>query len=380
MAFTGYTDTTVKYFRSWDSGAPAGSVQVADEINLILQGCLVNGYGQVTLDSVVVSSGVATATLSTGHNFTGVGPGYEVGPVLLIAGVTDKTDLNGEVRPLITSTTTFTFDATGVSDGAASGTITAKIAPAGWTNPYSGTNIEVFRQGGENQRYFRVDDSQSAAVSYAFIRGYAAMTDATDSGTDPFPTVAQYTNGLYLHKSNSNTTPRPWVVVATDTDIYLGIETAGNGVYYGGFFYGDMYDVDAGDSYNTCVASGSSSSSSSFAIASQGSLSGRCVCRNRAGDAGATAFVEYGPNAGGLFKILGTGGSTTVRIYPVEAWDSTSNPRGLSLKIRLSGEMDAYPSDSSPNMNNVFDTGGDLAKMVVAVRVASTSPCFFRIV
>jgi len=95
-------------------------------------------------------------------------------------------------------------------------------AAAGWSKVYSGTNKAVYRApAGDSRFYFRVDDS--ATVSSRLI-GYETMSDV-DTGTNPFPTNAQVSGGLYMRKS-ADATARPWVVAADGKRLYVGVGVA----------------------------------------------------------------------------------------------------------------------------------------------------------
>lgn len=180
----------VKYFHSAMRGAPALS-GTAGTLVALLDACLLTGFGQVTLTSLVVSGGVATATVSAGDTF-------DEYAVILIDGATPA-GLNGEQRVLSSTSTTFTF-ATTAPDGTATGTITAKYAPVGgWEKEFSGTNKAVYKSidPQANGHALRVDDSSG---QYAAVSGYVSMTDV-DSGTGPFPTTAQFSAGGFWSKS-----------------------------------------------------------------------------------------------------------------------------------------------------------------------------------
>ena len=76
-------NTEVKVFQNI-TGTDAGVPQLsgtAGALITVLDACLVNGYGSVTLDSITVTSNVATCTKSTGHGFTALGT---VGPVIRV--------------------------------------------------------------------------------------------------------------------------------------------------------------------------------------------------------------------------------------------------------------------------------------------------------
>lgn len=204
-------DTTVKYFHSLMSGAPTLN-GTAGSMLAVLDACLVNGFGSVTVDSLVVASGVATLTRAAGLSF-------EKDVVLLVAGATPGA-LNGEKRALSVSSTTATFDATGVADGAATGTITVKLAPAGWEKQHSGTNLAAYRSlsVSSNKPVVRVDDS---AGRVARVVGYESMADI-NSGTNPFPTAVQQSGGGYWPKSNAaDATSRRWIVVGDGRLFYM---------------------------------------------------------------------------------------------------------------------------------------------------------------
>lgn len=164
---------SAKWFCSTMQGAP-GLVNSIAGLQAVLDACLVNGFNSLTLTGITVSNGIATATRSLGH-------GYPLDSVVLIAGATPS-GLNGEKRVMSVGSTWFTFDAEGISDGAATGTITAKIAPAGWSLAFTGTNKRVYRSQNANspKSYYRIT---ADAQGYGLIQAYEGMTDV-DTGTN----------------------------------------------------------------------------------------------------------------------------------------------------------------------------------------------------
>ena len=122
-------DTSVKFFSYLHSGAPTLN-GVAGSLIDVLDACLVNGFGAVTVSTLSVASEVATVTVSTGHDLEMVG--VNTGPVISVSGATPAS-LNDEWRiDTVPSATQFTFRCPGRSDGSATGTISVKRAPAGW--------------------------------------------------------------------------------------------------------------------------------------------------------------------------------------------------------------------------------------------------------
>jgi hypothetical protein len=161
-------DTSVKYFHSGLTGAPVLS-GTAGSLVAVLDACLVNGFAVSAVASLVVASNIATATISGGHS-------AEVGSVVLVSGATPS-GLNSEKKVLSVGAgnTTLTFDAPGISDQTASGTISLKLAGAGWSKEFTGTNLAAYKSNnvaGTGCR-LRVDDT---AGKTARVVGYETMT------------------------------------------------------------------------------------------------------------------------------------------------------------------------------------------------------------
>lgn len=216
--------TEVKYFDSKMVGAPVMS-GLYGSLLAVLDACLVTGFNLKTVDSIVVVDGVATATVSTGH-------GIAQYAVILIAGAT-PVELNGEKRVTWINANTLKFDATGISNQTATGSITLKMAPAGWEKPFSGTNKAVFRSPNveSTRMYFRFDDTGNYNCK---VRGYETMSDI-DTGTGPFPTVGQMANGTYFFRSgvaNPSTAAKDWFIIANDRFVFIGNRGYSTGTNY----------------------------------------------------------------------------------------------------------------------------------------------------
>lgn len=256
-------DTTVKFLHSAMTGAPVLTGQAASLVAL-LDACLVNGFGSGTVDSVVIASGVATVTRAAGHPF-------EVGAVSLIAGATvSGGSINGEQKVLSATATTYTFDATGISDQTATGTITHKISPLGWSKAYSGTSLGAYKSvaAGATGFYLRVDDT---GTTVARVVGYETMTDV-NTGTAPFPTSTQLSGGGYWSKSSTaNGTARDWILVGDGLMFYFMCRpnTTNNSMSSVGFF-GDFKKEGSTDAYNCAIHAQTSDTSSSTPGAGNG--------------------------------------------------------------------------------------------------------------
>lgn len=205
-----YPLTPVRWFHSGMVDAPVLRGEAGALIEL-LDACLINGFCTRTLTSLVVSGGVATATISAGNP-------YEQHAVIRISGASIAA-LNGDHRIDTAGASSFTFPAPGVGDGAASGTITVIRSPAGWSKPFSGTNKAAYQSAdlGSTQLYIRLDDSNP---NYCDVRGYENLSNI-DTGSGLFPTVAQQSNWWWTKSSTANATARPWALVADGSLIWL---------------------------------------------------------------------------------------------------------------------------------------------------------------
>jgi len=250
---TSPVDTTVKVFHSGMAGAPVLQPQVGSLVSL-LDACLVNGFGSLTLTGIVVSGGVATGS------YSGTFPAQPES-VVLITGVTGGlTALNGEQKTTAIGSGTFSF-ATAAADGTAAGTITAKMAPADWAVAFTGTDVRAYRSNDvtSNRYYCRVNDTNAVV---ARVVGYETMSDI-DTGTDRFPTDAQQSGGLFWNKgySSASTGAINWTVIANGKRFQIWIAWAmspnyGGSTYKGemGFVFGDFNSLKStADAYNTLI-------------------------------------------------------------------------------------------------------------------------------
>lgn len=245
--------SSVKYFHSAMTGAPTLN-GTAGTLVAVLDACLVNGFGLTGLDSIVVRDGVAMAQSSLGHPF-------EADTTALIAGSTVP-ELNGEFTVTGTTVNTFTFSAPGVANGTYTGSVTAKLAPAGWEKAFSATNVAAYRSADlmTTRCFLRVDDTGSTAARAV---GYENMLDA-NTGTGAFPTSAQLSGGYYWPKSTAaNSSPTYWVLVGDSKNFWLYVSAtttvASQGLAGWVSGFGDLASRKAGDAYG-CAIYGAASS------------------------------------------------------------------------------------------------------------------------
>lgn len=273
----------VKWFSHAMAGAPTLS-HADGTLIATLDACLKDGFGSVTLSSLVVSSGIATATVDTGHGFTDY-------VVVLIAGATPS-GLNGEKRITVTGANTFTFDATGISNQTATGTISAKVAPLGWEKAYSGTNKAVYRPQDTSgtRRYYRFEDAFAASTSYyASVVGYESMS-GIDTGSNPFPASAL---NIFKNYSATEQNARPWVLIGDGSAFYLIVWVYS--VWAHCHFVGDVVSVVPDDPYRAALIAHNTTGLSDhrFSTINNSLSAGHALCRNSVGAVGSVAFTTF---------------------------------------------------------------------------------------
>jgi hypothetical protein len=303
-------DTSVKLFHSDMPGAPVLSGTAGAAIALF-DACLVNGFGVKTVDSLVVVGGVATATIGTGHS-------ADVDCVVLIAGATPSA-LNGEQRVTAKTGSTVQFAAPGVSDQTATGTITLKIAPAGWAKAFAGTNKAAYTSADPASlgMYLRVDDSGSNDIR---VSGYETMSDV-DIGTGQFDALYPTAGGGYWPKSaTADSTARNWIIVADSRGFHFwavpnwSTPDHAQGM---GYWFGDTIPESSIDTY-CCLLESEPVAASSYAgaascmpLASSGTYAGMRMPRSFSGLGGLVSLGKYAASRAlnAIFVLSGSGPS-----------------------------------------------------------------------
>ncbi len=305
---------SVKRYYSGMTGAPTLSGTVGALITL-LDACLKDGFNVKAPTGATQTSGTATLSFSTSH-------GYAPGDVIALSGANESA-WNDEFLVLTTTTNSLTFAIGAGTTSPATGTLSCKIAPLGWTKPFSGTNKGAYLPKAQYvQCYLRVlDDSTvptSASGRWAKVRGYESMSDV-DTGTGPFPTVAQAANALSILKSStSDSVARNWWLVGDGGIFYLG--TGWNPAYttsYSGYSFGDPASLRSGDAYSALLSADQAGSDTipvypgaanffSTLGAYNGTQGGKYIARpyGQFGSAVAAGFI--GDNA--VSPTMGTGG------------------------------------------------------------------------
>ena len=227
-------------FDSSQVGAPVLSGS-AGALRAVIKACLVDGFGAGPVATLTVSGGIATATYAGAHPF-------KVGYVAQFAGAAPA-GLNGNKVILSATGTSVTFAAPGVPDGAATGTITSKAAPAGWQELFAGTLTNVLAVKPSVVEAtgcaLRVDDT---GTTNARVRAFESMSDIS-TGSGPFPLASQVSGGLWWPKSGTaDGVARPWWLFADERGFYLALAPQG-GDRFTLVWAGDVASLKSGDAY-----------------------------------------------------------------------------------------------------------------------------------
>lgn len=203
--------TTVKWYTDESRGAPVLS-GTAGALIALLDACLVTGFGSQAVSSLVIASGEATMTVAST-------PNPVAGSVVVVAGVTGgASSVNGEQRVTAIAGNTIKF-ATALSDQVATGTITTKMAAAGWVKEFTGTNLAVYRSPDVTgtRQWLKVDDSGTVS---ARMRAYESMADI---GTG----AEKWMDNYWFKSSAASSTAVAWAIFADAKTFYLRMN-AGN--------------------------------------------------------------------------------------------------------------------------------------------------------
>jgi hypothetical protein len=241
----------VIYHHSGETGAPVLN-NATGAMDALLNACLVTGFNTQTPTSIVVSGGVATVTKS-GHGFMDKA-------VVLVSGASPA-GLNGNQLITVTGSGEFTFPTT-AANGTASGTISIKKAPLGWTRPANSGNVSIYQRAGSSPICLRVNDSAANGASsiYTVVRMVWDWTDV-NTFTNSAPSVAQASVGHYWTRGADNTSAKEWVLIGDGRTFYIFIDSAawpksGAGTISGIYGFGDLESYKQGDAYASCLWAG----------------------------------------------------------------------------------------------------------------------------
>lgn len=250
----------VVWYDSTETGAPTLNNANGSMIS-VLDACLVTGFNNKAITSLVVAGGVATATCA-GHGYSIV-----YGKDVLIEGAT-PTALNGRKELTFVDANTFRF-ATSAASGTATGTITAKRAPLGWVKQFSGVNKAMYKRSDvtASGALLRIEDIGADGGVNAIAFSVEGATDV-DTFDRRVPLATQLALGYRWSKGTANATAKQWTLIGDNKLLYLVTQSAAvthpfsslNDYTSGIYCFGDFESHKPGDAYN-CFLSGETSNS-----------------------------------------------------------------------------------------------------------------------
>lgn len=183
-----------KFFYSTMKGAPALESTWGSML-AVLKATLVSGFNSQQVSSVAIADGIATLTLASNH-------GFIQHQVVEISGANEAA-FNGDYVVQSVTATTITVSTVLTS---ATGSMTIKTAPLGFTEVFTGDNKSVFRAKNtiKNPFYLRVDDSlpvgyDTTWAKFARVTIAESMLGVDDFGAypkAPQSTVNEVGNGI----------------------------------------------------------------------------------------------------------------------------------------------------------------------------------------
>jgi hypothetical protein len=174
----------------------------------------------------------------------------------------------------------------------------------GWTRLHTTTDKAVYQAPEGIAFPFQIDDTGPGAGAFE-ARFYGAESfSAIDTPTRPFPTVAQFANGLFWRKSATlDNTPRPWKLIGDERTFYFGAYTGDLANTYFAVGFGEFFSFVATDPYRSFImgrgienTSGSNSSIDGFDVntVSTSLHVGNYLARDTAGNVGAISAGKHG--------------------------------------------------------------------------------------
>jgi len=369
---------TVHIYRSTHAGASALS-GTAGALITLLDAVLVNGFNSKTI--TITRSGTAATATATAHGFIAENR-------VTISGA-NEAQYNGEFAISNVTANTFDYTVAGSPATPATGTITAKIASAGWTKDFTGTNLAAYRPpAGGNRLYLRIDDTGTTNGRGV---GYETMTDV-NTGTNPFPSAAQVSGGMYWPKSNTaDATARLWIIAATDRLLIMHVSSAStaNATDASVCAFGDIKSFKSGDAYGTIHIAGTvstpttSSNFHSIVANATTSVTGHYIARSytqlgtsllvgKHVDAAKTqGAANMGGSAGLVYPNAPDGG-----LYMSPVWIHEIS--GPHVRGTIPGLWAPLHNKPLEHLDTVSGTGTLAGKTFQALKMYSASECMLK--
>jgi hypothetical protein len=348
-------DTSVKFFHNGMAGlnrllfrnGAGAETTVRQRFFDVMNAVFVAGFNTVSVQSLTVTNNVATVTFANSTH------GFEVDTVIQVTGATPS-GLNGEQRVTSVAGPVITFTTEGISNGSASGTITAKYAPLGWA--YVGTPPTTAPMN------LRGGDPLQTSIGVIMQPVTIAQTGGPHYGGFTFAGYNSYDNTTLLslfgtrHVNGwngflSENTDDPWILVGDKSSFYVlynhnasanAVNT--NGVLVG---FGLFKSVSPTDAFNR-YAIGTSDPATGL----DGNNSAANLARNSVSLISSEMVLSAGVNG----QTVGANNTTLAMELPT----ASAGMAGSNIAFHVYGS--AYPNANDSSLilcrKMIGDTGG----------------------
>ena len=238
----------VKWYASNMQGAPSLGDTSAGALAALLKAVLVTGFGTLTINSLVwdATEGAAKATIAGGHAYL-QDSGIEVNGASPAA-------YNGEHRIKKVSSTEVWFELDGGNPGsAASGAMSMKVAPLGWTLTHESGDgmVAIYRPTNVSESgnvSLRIDNTAYSGwtgSSNGFLAKVAMVEDVVDINTytliyeHRWPATKRYSDGR-------------WDLIG-DSQLFYFLPAYAAANYQFCFHFGYLKSVRPGDRYHATI-------------------------------------------------------------------------------------------------------------------------------
>ncbi|HHB1156316.1 TPA: hypothetical protein ACOA1Y_003484 [Vibrio cholerae] len=238
----------VKWFASNMQGAPTITDSTAGGLAALLKAVLVTGFGTLTVNSLVwdATENAAKATISAGH-------AYKQDSVIEVTGASPAA-YNGEHRVKKVSTTEVWFELDGGNPGiAASGTLSMKVAPLGWTLTHESADgmVAIYRPtdvSASGNVSLRIDNT--AFTGWTGTAQWLAKVQLVEDVVD----INTYTL-IYDHRwpATQNLSDKRWDLIG-DSQLFYWLPAYGNYNFQALYLFGYLNSVRPGDRYHAILA------------------------------------------------------------------------------------------------------------------------------
>lgn len=239
----------VKWYASNMQGAPSLGDTSAGALAALLKAVLVTGFGTLTINSLVwdATEGAAKATISAGH-------AYLKDSVIEVSGASPAA-YNGEHRVKKVSSTEVWFELDGGDPGSvASGTMSMKVAPLGWTLTHESGDgmVAIYRPtdvSASGNVSLRIDNTAFTNWTHTTTNAYLAKVAMVEDVVD----INNYTT-IYEHRwpATQRYATKVWDFIG-DSQLFYWVPTIANTSYACVLCFGYLKTVRPGDRYHAVL-------------------------------------------------------------------------------------------------------------------------------